>query len=91
MTAEIEIETVTATFEEFKENFDDYDHVRKTKRLVITYEGKQVAVLGLWLPGETRSFPPIWFFHELFPPEPIDHECKVSRALEEEREDRIFT
>jgi hypothetical protein len=91
MTAEIEIETVTVTFEEFKENFDDYDHVRKTKRLVITHEGEQVAVLGLWLPGETRSFPSIWFFHELFPPEPIDHECKVSRALEEEREDRIFT
>ncbi len=86
-----EIETVTVTFEEFKENFDDYDHVRETKRLVITHDGEQVAALGLWLPGETRSFPPIWLFHELFPPEPIDHECKVSQALKEEREDRTFT
>jgi hypothetical protein len=86
-----EIETVTVAFEEFKENFVHYERVRKTNRLVITHDGEQVAVLGLWLPDETRSFPPIWFFHDLFPPEPIDHECKVSRALEEEREDRTFT
>ena len=86
-----EIETVTVTFEEFKENFESYDHVRETKRLVITHEGEQIAVLGLWLPNETRTFPPDWFFDELFPPEPIDHECKASRALAEEREDRTFT
>lgn len=86
-----EIETVTVTFEEFKENFERYERVRKTNRLVITHEGEQVAVLGLWLPSENRPMPPLWFFDELFPPEPIDHECKASRALAEEREDRTFT
>jgi hypothetical protein len=84
MTAEIE--TVTVTFEEFKENFEHYERVRKANRLVITQDGTQVAVLGLWL----RPIPPLWFFDELFPPEPIDHQCKASRALAEEREDRTF-
>jgi hypothetical protein len=91
MTAEIEIETVTVAFEEFKENLEAYDQVRETKRLVITHEGEQVAVLGLWLPDEDRPIPPLWFFHELFPPGPIDWERKLSRALEIEREDRTFT
>ncbi len=85
------IETVTVTFEEFKENFEFYERVRETNRLVITHEGEQVAVVGLWLPDESRSFPPDWFLDELFPPEPIDHENKASRALAEEREDRTFT
>jgi len=86
-----EIETVTVTFEEFKGNFEGFDRVRETKRLVITHEGEQLAVLGRWLPDETRLTPPAWFFLELFPPGPIDWECKLSRALEEEREDRSFT
>jgi hypothetical protein len=91
MTAEIE--TVTVTFEELRADIDRYLKLGELKRVVVIRDGEQVAVMGLWLPGETRPVTPQWMrlYKDLFPPGPIDHECKVSRALAEEREDRTFT
>jgi hypothetical protein len=88
-----EIETVTVTFEELKTDVDRYLHLAESMRVLVMRDGEQVAVLGPWLPGETRPVTPQWMrlYEDLFPPEPIDHECKVSRALAEEREDRSFT
>jgi hypothetical protein len=87
------IETVTVTFEELKADLDRYLELGETKRVVVMRDGEQVAVLGLWLPGEERSPTPQWMkmYEDLFPSEPIDHENKASRALAEEREDRSFT
>ena len=82
-----EIETVTVTFEEFKENLDHYLQVKKTKRLVVMHGSEEVAVLGPWLPDEERFISPKWFFDELFPPEPFDPDDPepLTRALLEDR------
>jgi hypothetical protein len=87
------IETVTVTFEELKADIDRYLKLGEFKRVVVMRDGEQVAVMGLWLRGETRPVTPEWMrmYEDLFPPEPIDHENKASRALAEEREDRSFT
>lgn len=91
MTAEIE--TVTVTFEELRADIDRYLALAESIRVLVMRDGEQVAVMGPWLPGEERPVTPQWMrlFEDLFPPGPIDHECKASRALEEEREDRSFT
>lgn len=91
--AGIEIETVTVTFEEFRERFGHFVKVRETKRLVVMHGDERVAVLGLWLPDERRFLPPRWFFDQLFPPEPINPEdpWSLSRALEETRQDKTYT
>jgi hypothetical protein len=82
-----EIETVTVTFEEFRENLEHYMRVKETKRLVVIYGNEEVAVMGPWLPEEERFISPKWFFDELFPPEPIDPDDPrpLTRALEEDR------
>lgn len=87
------IETVTVTFDEFKEKLQYYMELQETKRLVVMHGEEEVAVLGPWLPGEERFLSPQWFFDELFPPEPINLEdpYSLSRALEATREDRTFT
>jgi hypothetical protein len=87
------IETVTVTFEELKADIDRYLKLGESKRVVVMRDGERVAVMGLWLPDETRPATPQWMrlYEDLFPPGPIDHECKASRALAEEREDRTFT
>jgi hypothetical protein len=88
-----EIETVTVTFEELRADIDRYLEMAESIRVLVVRDGEQVAVMGPWLPGETRPVTPQWMrlYEDLFPPEPIDHECKASRALAEEREDRTFT
>ncbi|HEX3363214.1 MAG TPA: hypothetical protein VHS74_19620 [Solirubrobacterales bacterium] len=88
-----EIETVTVTFEELRADIDRYLEIAESIRVLVMRDGEQVAVMGPWLPGETRPVTPQWMrlYEDLFPPEPIDHECKASRALAEEREDRTFT
>jgi hypothetical protein len=92
MTA-IETETVTVTFDEFKEKLQHYMELQETKRLVVMHGEEEIAVLGPWLPEEERFLSPQWFFDELVPPEPINPEdpYSLSRALEETREDRTFT
>lgn len=87
-----EIETVTVTFEELRADIDRYLEMAESIRVLVVRDGEQVAVMGPWLPGETRPVTPQWMrlYEDLFPPEPIDHECKASRALAEEREDRTF-
>ena len=82
---ETEIETITVTFEEFKENFDHYLKVKETKRLVVVHGDEEVAVLGPWLPDEERFISPKWFFDELFGWEPVDMESSLTRALLEDR------
>jgi hypothetical protein len=91
--SEPEIETVTVTFEEFKENREHYVELRATKRLVVLYEGEQIAAFGPWLPGEQRPFPPPWFWDEIYPPQPIDPDDPyvVSKALEAVRGYRPFS
>ncbi len=88
-----EIETVTVTFEELRADIDRYLEIAESIRVLVMRDGEQVAVMGPWLPGETRPVTQQWMrlYEDLFPPEPIDHECKASRALAEEREDRTFT
>ena len=88
-----EIETVTVTFEEFKQNLEGYLEIKETKRLVVMHGDEEVAVLGPWLPGEERFISPQWFFDELFPPEPInpDDPYSLTRALEKTREDKTYT
>jgi hypothetical protein len=69
-----EIETVTVTFEDLKANLDHYYELLETKRLVITFEGKEVAVVGRWIPEEGgRSMGLRWhdLLHEMYP-EPFD-------------------
>jgi hypothetical protein len=83
MTAEIE--TVTVSFEEFKESFDHYMRVKETARLVVMHGGEAVAVLGPWLPGEERFISPKWFFDELFGRDPVDMESSLTRAVLEDR------
>jgi hypothetical protein len=82
-----EIETVTVTFEELKANLRHYMWVKETKRVSVIRDGKEVAVLGPWLPGEERIATSEWFefYRDLFPPEPVDMTNRVSRALEEQR------
>jgi hypothetical protein len=68
-----EIETVTVTFEELKANLDHYCRLLETKRLVVTFEGKEVARVGRWIPDEKgRSLSLRWhdLLHEMYP-EPI--------------------
>ncbi len=88
-----EIETVTVTFEELKANLDHYMWVKETKRVSVIRNGQEVAILGPWFPGEERIMTAEWqeFFRDLFPPEPVDHENTLSRALEEVRGSRPFT
>jgi hypothetical protein len=69
-----EIETVTVTVEDLKANLDHYYRLMETKRLVITFEGKEVAAVGRWLPGEKgRGWSLRWheLLYEMYP-EPID-------------------
>jgi hypothetical protein len=92
-----EIETVTVTFEELKANVDRYYRLKETKRLVVTRDGEEIAVLGPWLPGERRrtmsKYPIHWFelLHEMFPEpwDPKDPEPSL-RSLEEVRGYRPF-
>ena len=73
MTQMTEIETVTVTFEDLKANLDFYYRQLETKRLVITFDGKEVAIVGRRLPGEKgRSSSLRWhdLLHEMYP-EPI--------------------
>jgi hypothetical protein len=92
-----EIETVTVTFDELKSNVDHYYRLKATKRLVVMRDEVEVAVLGPWLPGETRrtmsKYPLEWFalLNEMFP-EPWDPDDPHSgqRALEEVRGYRPF-
>lgn len=64
-----EIETVTVTVEEFKEDRDRYLKVKETKRLVVLRGDEEVAVLGPKLPGEERFLTSVWFefLDEVFP------------------------
>ena len=84
---EPEIETVTVTVKEFKQNLEHYLKVKKTKRLLVFHEGERVATLGPWLPGEERIGSPkfFWFLDELFPPGPVDMESRATRSLLEDR------
>lgn len=92
-----EIETVTVTFEEMKANLDHYYELKQTKRLVVMRGEQLIAVLGPWLPGESRRtmtrYPLLWFelLNEMFP-EPWDPEdpSPGQRALEEVRGYRPF-
>lgn len=88
-----EIETVTVTFEELKANLVHYVRLKETKRVSVIRDGEEVAVLGPWLPGEQRIVTSEWFrfYRDLFPPEPVDYENTLSRALEEVRGNRPFT
>jgi hypothetical protein len=90
MTAEIE--TVTVTFEEFKEELDHFVEVKETKRVAVIYEGEQIAAFGPWLPGEERPFPPRWFWDETFPPLPMSRSdpYELTHALEATRGYRPF-
>ena len=65
------IETVTVTFEEMQHDPEGYMRLRKTNRLVITHAGKEILVLGPWLPGEERTPAPDWLLSELHPRAPI--------------------
>ena len=82
-----EIETVTVTLEEFKANLSRFLWVKRKKRVVVTHEGEEVAVIGVRLPGEKRSFPSQWFFDEIDPPEPFDPDDPepLTRAVLEDR------
>lgn len=87
-----EIETVTATFDEVKENVAHYYRLKETKRLVVMRDGEEIAVLGRWLPGERRrtmtKYPLIWseLLNEMFPePWDPDEPDSILRALEEDR------
>jgi hypothetical protein len=92
-----EIETVTATFDEVKENVAHYYRLKETKRVVVMRDEVVISVLGPWLPGERRrtmtKYPVHWFelLNEMFP-EPWDPEDPSSgqRALEEVRGYRPF-
>jgi hypothetical protein len=88
-----EIETITVDFEEFKASLSWFMAIKETKRVSVIRDGREVAVLGPWLPGEERVMTKEWqeFFRDLFPPEPVDHENTLSRALEEVRGYRPFT
>jgi hypothetical protein len=73
---ESDIETVTVTFEDLKANLDHYHSLMGSKRLVITFEGKQIAVVGRWIPDEGgRCMGVRWheLLHEMYP-ELIDPE-----------------
>lgn len=67
--------------------------IKETKRVSVIRDGQEVAVLGPWLPGEERIMTAEWqrFFRDLFPPEPVDYENTLSRALEEVRGYRPVT
>jgi hypothetical protein len=82
-----EIETVTVTFEDLKANLDPYMQVKETKRLVVTRDGEQVAVLGLRLPSEERGFltPRFFEFLDALFPEEVDMTNRTGQALEEQR------
>jgi hypothetical protein len=70
---ETKIETVTVTFEDLKANVDHYYGLLESKRLEVTFDGKVVAIVGCWLPGEKgRSWSLRWhdLLHEMYP-EPI--------------------
>lgn len=83
-----EIETVTASFDEVKANVERYYWVKEAKRLVVTRDGREIAILGRWLPGERRFGFLHWFelLNEMFP-EPWDPDDPESgpRAVEESR------
>lgn len=51
----------------------------------------QIAAWGPWLPGEERFLAPKWFYDALFPPEPIDMNNTLTRALEETRGNIPYT
>jgi hypothetical protein len=87
------IETVTVEYEELKANVAHYHRLKETKRLVVVRDGKEISVLGPWLPGERRrsmssEYPLFWsqLLNEMFP-EPWDPEDPYpgQRALEEDR------
>ena len=80
-----EIETVRVTAEEFRENLDHYLELKETTRVVIMHADEPMMAIGPWLPDERRCLPPLWFWEEIFPPEPIDWTCRASRAVLEDR------
>jgi hypothetical protein len=90
-----EIETVTVTFEDLKAKLEHYHPLMETKRLVITFEGKKIAVVGRWIPNEGgRGWGVRW--HELLfemYPELIDPDDREpgTRGLEETRGSRPFS
>jgi hypothetical protein len=92
-----EIETVTAMYEDVRENVAHYYRLKETKRLVVMRDDVEVAVLGPWLPGEHRrtmtKYPLHWFelLNEMFPePWDPDDPAPSQRALEEVRGYRPF-
>ncbi len=70
---ETEIETMTVTLEELKANLDHYYWLLETRRLVVTFRGEVVAVVGRWIPEEGGRWKYLrWhdLLHEMYP-EPI--------------------
>jgi hypothetical protein len=73
---ETDVETVTVTLEELKANLEHYYWMLDTRRLVVTFHGEVVAVVGRWIPEEGgRGQHLRWhdLLHEMYP-EPIDPE-----------------
>ena len=97
MTQMAEIETVTVTFEDLKANLNHYYELKETKRLVITFDGKEVAAVGRWLPDERkrgRGWSLRWheLLYEMYPdPIDLDDPEPGMRALEEVRGYRPFS
>jgi hypothetical protein len=92
MTAEIE--TVTVTVEELKENLAHYYRLKETKRLVVTREEEVISVSGPWLPGERRWRFLKWheILYEMFPDPILPDDPELGdRAMEEVRGYRPFT
>ena len=90
-----DVETVTVTFEEMKKDLGYYLSLKEHKRLVVTHEGEQIAVLGPRLPDEQRILGPKfwWFLDYVAPPMPADPDdpYSLTHALEEVRGYRPFT
>jgi hypothetical protein len=80
-----EIETVTVTAKEFRENLDYYVELMETTRVVLMHGDEPMMAVGPWLPDEQRFLPPLWFWEEIFPPEPVDRTNRASRAILEDR------
>jgi hypothetical protein len=55
-----EIEAVTVTFEEFKASLPYFMAIKETQRVSVIRDGREVAVLGSWLPGEERIMTEEW-------------------------------
>jgi hypothetical protein len=68
VTQMTEIETVTVDFEDLRRDTRRILQLRKSKRLVIIHEGKEILVMGPWLSGEKRNPAPDWFWTKLQAP-----------------------